>query len=124
MKKVLFCLVAFLILNYAGVSFALAEEAAKTGAPAAAAEKPKAAAGKLETLSGTLQMVVADKKLVVVQSSKGISYNFKVTAATRIKVSGNKAKLADLSAATSKSVTVKFRAEKQAGNLAQSIEVQ
>jgi len=116
MRKVLFLLMASLMLTYAGISSALAQEVAP--------EKPKAAAMKAETLAGTLQMVVVDKKLVVVASSTGIPYNFKVTGATKIKVGGSKAKLAELSGATGKSVSVKFLSEKRAGNLAQSIEVQ
>jgi len=102
---------------------ALAQEAAtKPETPAAA--KPKAAAVKPEMLSGTLQSVAADKKLVVVTGASGIPFNFKVTGATKIKVGGTKAKLADLSSATGKSVSVKFLAEKKAGNIAQSIDVQ
>jgi hypothetical protein len=118
MKKVLFLLVATLMLTYVGISSALAQEVAP------AAEKPRAAAMKPETLSGTLQIVVVEKKLVVVVGSNGIPYNLKVTGATKIKVGGSKAKLADLSGATGKSVSVKFLSEKHAGNLAQSIEVQ
>jgi hypothetical protein len=116
MKKVLFLLVATIMLTYAGISLALPQEAAP--------EKPKAAAMKCETLSGTLQMVAVDKKMLVVAGSKGVPYCFKVTGATKIKVGGSKAKLADLSGATGKSVSVKFMSEKRAGNLAQSIEVQ
>jgi maltose-binding protein MalE len=116
MKKVLFLVVAALIVTFAGISSALAQEAAP--------EKPKAAAMKSETLSGTLQMVVVEKKLVVVAAANGIPYNFKVTSATKIRVGGNKAKLADLAGSTGKTVSVKFLSEKRAGNLVQSIEVQ
>jgi hypothetical protein len=116
MKKVLFLVVAALIMTFAGISSALAQEAAP--------ENPKGAAVKSETLSGTLQIVVVEKKLVVVAAANGIPYNFKVTRATKIKVGGSKAKLADLAGSTGKTVSVKFLSEKRAGNLAQSIEVQ
>ena len=122
MKKALFLLLASLLMGYVGTSFAQ-EAAAKAETPAAA-EKPKAAAVKPQTLSGTLQSVAADKKLVVVTGASGIPFNFKVTGATKIKAGGAKAKLADLAGATGKSVSVKFLAEKKAGNIAQLIEVQ
>lgn len=123
MKRTLFLLVACLILSYAGTLSALAQEA-KTKEAAAAPEKPKVAAVKPETLAGTLQMVVVDKKLLVVASSSGVPYDFTVTNTTKITVGGNKAKLADLAAATGKSVSVKFLPEKKAGDIAQSVEVQ
>ena len=123
MKKTLFLLVASLILIYAGTLSALAQEA-KTKEAAAAPEKPAMAAVKPETLAGTLQMVVVDKKLLVVAGSNGVPYDFTVTGATKITVGGKKAKLADLAGATGKSVSVKFLAEKKAGDIAQSVEVQ
>jgi hypothetical protein len=124
MKKILFLLVASLVVGYFGISTIAAQEAAKKEEAPATAEKPKAPAVKAETISGTLSIVVVDKKLVVVTSSTGIPYNFNVTGGTKIKVSGAKAKLADLSGATGKSATVKFLPEKHAGNIAESIEVQ
>ena len=124
MKKVLFLLASILMLTYFGISLTLAQEAEKKEEAPAAAEKPKAAAVKPETLSGTLQTVVADNKLVVVTAASGIPFNFKVTGTTKIKVGDSKAKLADLSGATGKSVSVKFLAEKKGGNVAVSIEVQ
>ena len=123
MKKALFLLVACLILSYAGTLSALAQEAKTKEAPAAP-EKAPVAAVKPETLSGTLQTVVVDKKLLVVTSSSGVPFDFTVTAATKITVGGKKAKLADLEGATGKSVTVKFLAEKKAGDIAQTVEVQ
>jgi len=120
MKKVLFLLVACFMVS---ISLALAQEAKTKEAPAAA-EKPKEAMVKAETLAGTLQTVLVDKKLIVVASSNGVPYNFVVSGATRIKVGGTKAKLADLAGATGKSVSVKFVPEKRAGNIAQSVEVQ
>jgi hypothetical protein len=116
MKKGLFLLVACLMLTYIGISSALAQEEAP--------EKPKAAAVKPETLSGTLQIIIIEGKQIVVAGSNGIPYDFKVTGATKIKVGGSKAKLADLSGAKGKSVSVKFLSEKRSGDIAQSIEVQ
>jgi hypothetical protein len=124
MKKVLFLLVSTLVLTYVGISLTLAQEAEKKAEAPAAAEQPKAPAVKPETLSGTLQSVVADQKLVVVTAASGVPFNFKVTGATKIKCGGSKGKLADLSGATGKSVSVKFLPEKKAGNIAVSIEVQ
>jgi hypothetical protein len=122
MKKVLFLLVASIILIYAGISPALAQDAKKKTEAPAAAEKAKSPSVKAETLSGTL--VSADKKIAVVAAANGIPFNFTLTGGTRVKVGGNKAKLADLSGAAGKSVSVKFLAQKKAGNVAQSIEVQ
>jgi F420-0:gamma-glutamyl ligase len=124
MKKVLLLLVSTLILSYVGITLTLAQEAEKKAEAPAAAEKPKTPAVKPETLSGTLQTVVAEQKLVVVTDASGIPFNFKVTGATKIKVGGSKAKLADLSGATGKPVSVKFLAEKKTGDVAVTIEVQ
>ncbi len=121
MKKALFLVVVSLLLSHVGIS--LAQEAEKK-AETPAAEKPKAAAAKSETISGSLQAVDADKKLVIVTAAGGIPYSFKVTGATKITVGGSKAKLADLSSVTGKAASVKFRPEKRAGNIAQTIEVQ
>lgn len=128
MRKPLLVLLALLVLTFVGSTSARAQEAAKPEeAPAkekaAPAEKAKAEAAKPETISGTIQMVATDKKLVVLTSSSGTSYNFKVTGATRIKVAGKKAKLDELAAQANKSASVKFL-PLRTGNLAQSIEVE
>jgi hypothetical protein len=127
MKKALLLFLAVLVLMFVGASFSLAQEAAKpkeaaAGEKAAPAEQPKVETAKPETIAGTIQMVVAEKKLVVLADSKGVPYNFKVTAATRIKVAGKKAKLADLGAQINKTASVKFE-PLHAGNIAQTIEV-
>lgn len=114
MKKTLFTLLVVLVLAFFGATLAVAQEAA----PAQKA----APAVKAETISGTISMVVAEKKLVVLTGSGGVSYNFKVTGATRIKVAGNKAKFAELAVQINKSATVKFL-PLRSGNVAQSIEV-
>jgi hypothetical protein len=128
MRKMLLALLALLVLTFVGSSLARAQEAAKPEeAPAKEkamkAEKPAAEAAKPETISGTLQMVATDKKLVVLTSSSGTSYDFKVTAGTRIKVAGKKAKLDELAAQANKTASVKFL-PLRTGNVAQSIEVE
>jgi len=121
MKKALLLLSALLVLAFIGASWVMAQEAPATK-EAAPAEQPKAPAVKSETISGTIQMVIADKKLVVFTSSAGTPFNFKVTGATRIKVAGKKAKLADLEGQAGKPATVKFQ-PLRSGNVAQTVEV-
>lgn len=116
MKRVVLSLLALLLLAFFAASVIVAQESA-------AEEKPAAAkAPKAETISGTLSMVVADKKLVVLTGAQGVTYNFKVTGATRITVGGQKAKFDELAAQTKKSASVKFL-PLRSGNVAQSIEV-
>ncbi|HUY13303.1 MAG TPA: hypothetical protein VMX16_06700 [Terriglobia bacterium] len=129
MKKLLLGVMAIsTFMSLAGS--ALMAQGAGQEVPATASEAAKAktvkhhsAAASMETLSGTISMVDTHKKVVVVTDSNGIPFDLKVTGATHIMVSGKKAKLADLSDATSKQATVKYRAEKQAGDIATSIEV-
>lgn len=133
MKHRMLTLVAVVALVLFGAISGMAtDQPAAQDQPAAPAAGDKAAkpmkhhamaAAASETLSGTLTAVDADKKLVVVNSSSGIPYDFMVSGATQIKVGGTKAKLADLSGATSKQATVTFMAEKKKGNIARSIEV-
>jgi hypothetical protein len=123
MKKTFFLLLALVVLTFVGISSVVAQEAAKSkGAKAAASEQPKAEAATPETISGTLQIIVADKKLVVLTDARGIPFNFKVTGATRIKVAGKKAKLAELAGQANKSASVKFL-PLRSGNVAQTIDV-
>lgn len=103
-----------------------AQKVPATASEAAAKAKPTkhhTAAASMETLSGTISMVDTGKRVVVVTDSNGIPFDLKVTGATHIMVSGKRAKLSDLSDATSKQASVKYRAEKQAGDIATSIEV-
>jgi hypothetical protein len=130
MKEKTLTLVAVLALVLFGAISGSAQDqpAAQSAAPAAADNGAKPAkhhamAAESETLSGTLTTVDADKKIVVVSGSNGVPYDFMVSGATRIKVGGNKAKLADLSGDTSKQATVTFMAEKKRGNMARTIEV-
>jgi len=115
MKRTLWlALLAALVLVQ---GFAVAQEQA--------AEAPAApvALGKVETITGTVSMVVPDKGTIVVNSASGVPYNFKVNRATRIKIAGQKAKLADLQGQTGKAATVKFL-PLRTGNLARSVDVQ
>jgi ABC-type amino acid transport substrate-binding protein len=126
MKKLLLLILSGLVLSFVAVSSTLAQEAGKPKeAPAekkAAAEKPKGVLAKAETISGTLQIVAADKKIVVLTDSAGTPFNFKVSGATRIKVAGKKAKLAELASQMHKAASVKFLPTRS-GNVAQSIEI-
>jgi len=126
MKKTLTAFLAILTVFILGLSWAYAQEAKEKEKPAAAAageKEAKAPAVKAQTLSGTLSSVSADQKLLVVMGTGGVTYNFKVGGATRVKVGGQKAKVADLGAQSGKSVTIKFL-PLRTGNSAQSIEVQ
>jgi hypothetical protein len=110
---------AIALLGFA-VSAAPAAQASKAKATSAKTAE-KASAAKAETLTGTISIVQADKKLVVVNDSSGVPFNFKV-AGTRIMINGKKAKLEDLSSETNKQATVKF-VPLRSGNVAKSIEV-
>lgn len=130
MKDRVLTLVAVLAVVLFGAISGMAQDQPaaqdQAAAPAASKAKPKhhaMAAAASETLSGTLSAVDADKKLVVVNGSNGVPYDFMASGATKITVGGSKAKLADLSGDTGKQATVTFMAEKKKGNIARSIEV-
>ena len=74
-----------------------------------------------ETLSGNLSMINVDQNLVVLTSG-GVPYNFKVTKATKIQVGGSKATFDDLVSQTQKEASVTFVA-RPTGNDAKSITV-
>jgi len=132
MKQKMLSLVAvFAVVLFGAISGVAQDQPAaqdqSAATPAASSPKPAKhhamAAASTETLSGTLSVVDADKKLVVVNGSNGVPYNFMVTGGTKITVGGSKAKLADLSGDTNKQATVMFVAQKKRGNMAKSIEV-
>lgn len=130
MKDRVLTLVAVLAVVLFGAISGMAQDQpaaqGQSAAPAASTAKPKhhaMAAAASETLSGTLSAVDADKKVVVVNASNGVPYDFTASGATKITVGGSKAKLADLSGNTGKQATVTFMAEKKKGNIARSIEV-
>ncbi|MGH9430316.1 MAG: hypothetical protein ACRD3T_02105 [Terriglobia bacterium] len=133
MKKLFLFVMALSMCTFLGGSTLMAQDAGQQ-APATASEAaPKAktmkhhhaaeAAVAEETLSGTISMVDTDKNVVVVTDSNGIPFDFTVNGRTKIMVGGQKAKLADLSSSTSKQASVKYRAEKKAGDIATSIDV-
>ncbi|MGH9452560.1 MAG: hypothetical protein ACRD2O_01155 [Terriglobia bacterium] len=129
MKKLFLLVMALSMCTFLGGSILMAQDAGQQ-VPATASEsasKAKTAKHPMavseETISGTISMVDAEKKIVVVTDSNGVPFNFAVNGRTKITVGGQKAKLADLSSSTSKQASVKFRAEKKAGDIATSIEV-
>jgi hypothetical protein len=133
MKKHLLLVVTLSMCTFLGGSILMAQSTADQSKPAATASEAKKPAAKAhrhaamaapaETLSGTISMVDADKHLVVVTDSNGVPFDITVTGRTKITVGGQKAKLADLSTATSKQASVTYRSEKTAGDIASSIEV-
>lgn len=127
MKKSLSVL-SILLLLFLGVISVVAQETEKPAAGASqeaekSAPAPKAkAAAKSETISGTVTTVSKENQLLILTSSNGIPYNFKLTRGTRIKVGGQKAKADDLAAQTGKQASVEFL-PLRTGNMARSIEV-
>jgi len=63
-----------------------------------------------------------ERKLVVVRTSDGVTFNFVITPATRITVGDQPARLADLAANDSKAATIKFVPMRH-GNIAKSVVV-
>lgn len=127
MKKTLLSVLVLALFAFLGVASLAAQEAEKPAAEAA----PKAAAGakramanwsKPETLSGSIVLVKSDDKLVVVNSSAGIPYDFKVSGGTKIKLGDKAGKLDDLAGATGKQATVNY-VPTRTGNAAKSIDV-
>src|SRR5262245_66058275 len=90
-------------------------------APASTLSKPTM--GKPETISGSLFMLIKDQKLVVLQTAGGVSYNFKVTAQTKIKIGENDAQFTDLGAMAIKGVSITFVPMRE-GNIAKKIQIQ
>lgn len=126
MKKTLLSVLILALFAFLGVASLAAQEAEKPAAEAApkatTAKKAMANWSKPETLSGSIVLVKADDKLVVVSSSAGIPYDFKVSGGTKIKVGDKAGKLDDLAGATGKQATVNY-VPTRTGNVAKSIEV-
>ena len=124
MKKTVVSFLTLALLVFLGATWLMAQEAEKTDESAAKTANvgKKTPWSKPETLSGTISSVKSDEKLVVVTSSAGVPYDFKVTGATKIKVGDQKGKLDDLSGATNKQVSVAYLPTRT-GNVARSIEV-
>src|SRR5574340_97367 len=112
MKKTLLSVLILALFAFLGVASLAAQEAEKPAAEAApkatTAKKAMANWSKPETLSGSIVLVKADDKLVVVSSSAGIPYDFKVSGGTKIKVGDKAGKLDDLAGATGKQATVNY----------------
>lgn len=124
MKKMVVSVLTLALFVLLGVTSLAAQEAEKTdeAATKSANAGKKTPWSKPETLSGTISSVKSDDKLVVVTSSAGVPYDFKVTGATKIKIGDQKGKLDDLSGATNKQVSVAYLPTRT-GNVARSIEV-
>jgi hypothetical protein len=127
MKKTLLSVLTLTLFVFLGMTSLAAQEAEKpeadTASKAAAGEKKaKADWSKPETLSGTIALVKSDDKLLVVTSSAGVPYDFKVTGATKIKIGDKKGKLDDLAGSTNKQASVAYLPTRT-GNVARSIDV-
>jgi|SRR5579875_3625589 len=138
MKKVVASVFVLSLMVFWGSASAFAKNAqaesssaGQTAAPAkkaathhhATSSKAAKAAAKLHSLSGTISMVDATKKIVVLTDSNGVPFDFIVTRATHIEVSGKKATLSELADQTNKQASVKYMDRMKAGQLARSIEV-
>ena len=75
-----------------------------------------------ETLSGKIAMVDPDRKLAVVETPDGVSYDMVVTAKTRIKSGAEAIALKDLTRDLNKDVSVRFTPERR-GDVARSIQI-
>jgi len=103
------------------VSFAaLAQE--QTQEAAAAPAQASGVLGPAETLTGKILMVVPDKDLLIVESDRGVPYNFVIRRSTRITAGGERLKLADLQNRVGEKVSVRFVPTRN-GNIARSVEV-
>jgi hypothetical protein len=75
-----------------------------------------------ETLSGKIAMVDPNRKLAVVETPDGVTYDMVVTAKTRIKSGAQAVALKDLTLDLNKTVSVKFTPERR-GDVARSIQI-
>lgn len=119
MKKASLLLSVSLFLLF-GAALASAQTMKSSTAGSSAAER-NWNSFRPETLSGTVTLIDADQNLVVL-TSDGIPYNFKVTKATKIEVAGSQASFNDLVSQTQKEASVTFIA-RPTGNVAKSITV-
>ena len=84
--------------------------------------EPNRILGQAETLNGTLMTLFIEQRLIVVKTTDGVPYNFKVVAATEIEIGGKKASFEDLAALINANLSVTF-VPMQRGNVARKIEV-
>jgi hypothetical protein len=75
-----------------------------------------------ETLSGKIAMVDPNRKLAVVKTPDGVTYDMVVTAKTRIESGAQAVALKDLTLDLNKPVSVKFTPERR-GDVARSIRI-
>lgn len=78
-------------------------------------------AAKQETISGTLTIVSSDEGLIFVKSSEGITYDFKISSATKIVAGDRKLKFDELAPEVGKQVEVTFLPLRGAGNKALTV---
>lgn len=123
MKRMLLSFLSLALFVFSAMTPVAAQDAQAAGDAGAKPEKKvKYDTSKPETLSGTVSLVKADDKIVVVTSSAGVPFDFKVTGATKIKIGDQKGKLDDLAGAANKQASVTYMATRT-GNVAKSIEV-
>jgi hypothetical protein len=79
-------------------------------------------AAAMETISGKIAMVVPGKKLVVVKTSDGVTYDMDVNSRTKIESGGQSVALKDLTQDTNDNVSVKFTAGRR-GDIARTIQI-
>ncbi len=91
--------------------------------PLSAATVGKSPLGPAETISGRLYILVRDQKIVVLEGAGRMIYNFNVTAATKIKIGEKEAAFEDLSALTTKRVTIRFVPMRE-GNVTKEREIE
>ena len=75
-----------------------------------------------QELQGQIGIVEAEDSLLFVERN-AVSYCFRVTPETKIVVGSRNAKIEDLVSQKGKSVTIKFRAERDGRNMAEEITV-
>jgi len=78
---------------------------------------------KQETIRGTLTIVDPAAKVIFVKSGEGITYDFKIDAATKIASGEKKLGFDELATEIGKEIEVVFRPLK-VGNVASSVEIQ
>jgi hypothetical protein len=91
-------------------------------AASSTANKTSKDTAKMETISGKIAMVVPDKKLVVVKTSDGVTYDMDIDPGTKIESGGQTLALKDLTQDMNENVSVKFTAEHR-GDIARTIEI-
>ena len=76
---------------------------------------------KVETISGTLTIVNSDEKTIYVTTGEKMTYDFKISPATKIAAGDRQLKFADLAGQIGKQIEVVFR-PLRTGNAAIAVE--